>query len=249
MGDGLRAAFPAFALRVEPQERLAASRINRGRMTEPVIIGRATLYLGDCRDILPTLPKVDAVVTDPPYGINAARDRNSEQWGWRDYGSGEWDLQRPDAETLALVLASGKHAVIWGGNYFPDVLPPKPLAKWLVWDKCQEGFSLADVEFAWCSFDGAIRRIRYARARAMQDGKEHPTQKSLTVMKWCLDQLPKGCSTILDPFLGSGTTGCAAVSTGRDFIGIERHEPYFDIACKRIDQAQRQGDFFVDKVA
>jgi DNA modification methylase len=212
-------------------------------------IGRATLYLGDCRDILPTLPKVDAVVTDPPYGIKADRDRNSEQWGWRDYGESGWDNERPDAELMALVLAAGAHSVVWGGNYFPEMLPPRPLSKWLVWDKGQEGFSLADCEFAWCSFEGAIRRKSYPRALAMQDGKEHPTQKALAVMKWCLGQLPKGCATILDPFLGSGTTGVAAVQAGLLFTGIEKSERCFDIACKRIEDAQRQGDFFVDAAA
>jgi DNA modification methylase len=213
-------------------------------MTSPVTIGRATLYLGDARDLLPMLGKFDACVTDPPYGIKADRDRNSEQWGWRDYGGGGWDNARPDAELMGLVLASAKHSVVWGGNYFPDVLPPNPLAKWLVWDKGQEGFSLADCEFAWCSFEGAIRRKHYARALAMQDGKEHPTQKALAVMKWCIEQLPKG-SSILDPFMGSGTTGVAAVQMGRDFIGIEREPKYFDIACKRIEDAQRQGDMFI----
>lgn len=210
-------------------------------------IGAATLYLGDCRDVLPMLGKADAVVTDPPYGINAARDRNSEQWGWRDYGNGEWDLTRPDADVMALVLQAGKKAVVWGGNYFPDILPPLPKAKWLVWDKGQEGFSLADCEMAWCSFEGAIRRITYARAKAMQDGKEHPTQKSLTVMKWCIAQLPAPApETILDPFMGSGTTGVAAVQMGRNFIGIEREAKYFDIACRRIEDAQRQGDMFIE---
>lgn len=211
-------------------------------------IGDATLYLGDCRDILPTLGPVDAVVTDPPYGINAARDRNSEKWGWRDYGNGEWDLARPDAKTMGLVLSAGKHSVVWGGNYFPDMLPSVPTAKWLVWDKGQESFSLADAEFAWCSFPGAIRRITYSRSRALQDGKEHPTQKSVAVMKWCIDQLPKGCQSILDPFMGSGTTGVAVVQIGISFIGIEREPAYFDIACRRIEEAYRQPRLFQEQV-
>ncbi len=214
---------------------------------DKVVIGDCELYLGDCADILPMLQEVDAVVTDPPYGINAARDRNSQQWGWRDYGDGEWDLVRPNAEVMALVLQAGKRSIIWGGNYFPDILPAVPKAKWLVWDKGQEGFSLADCEFAWCSFEGAIRRITCARAKAMQDGKEHPTQKSLAVMKWCIDQLPNPAAhTILDPFMGSGTTGVAAVQMGRKFIGIEREPKYFEIACRRIEEAYLQGDMFIE---
>jgi hypothetical protein len=91
-------------------------------MSRVETIGRAVLHLGDCREILPLLPKADAVVTDPPYGIKADRDRNSEQWGWRDYGNGGWDNDRPDSDLIRLVLAAGKHSIVWGGNYFPDIL-------------------------------------------------------------------------------------------------------------------------------
>ena len=204
------------------------------------------LYLGDCRDILPALPKHDALLTDPPYGIKADRDRNSQQWGWIDYGSGGWDNVRPDAELISLILASAKHSIVWGGNYFSNILPANPLAKWLIWDKGQEGFSLADCEMAWCSFEGAIRRKTYARSLAMQDGKEHPTQKALAVMKWCIGFLPDA-KTILDPFMGSGTTGVAAVQMGRKFTGIEISEKYFDIACHRIDEALRQPDMLIEQ--
>lgn len=207
------------------------------------VIGDCTLYLGDCREILPLLPKVDAVVTDPPYGINAARDRNSEKWGWRDYHGNGWDAERPSVETLRKAVESGKHSVVWGGNYFTDALPLGQ--KWLVWDKCQTEFSLADCELAWCSFGGAIRRIAFARSRAMQDGKEHPTQKPIEVMRWCIEQLPSGCRSILDPFMGSGTTDVAAVKLGRGFTGIEREPKYFDIAIRRITEAYKQPDFFV----
>lgn len=147
-----------------------------------------TLYLGDCREILPTLGKVDAVVTDPPYGINAARDRNSQKNGWRDYDAPGWDMERPSPEVLGLVLAAARHVVMWGGNYFTESLPPS--SKWLSWDKGQTEFSLADFELAWCSFAGAARRITYSRSLALQDGKEHPTQKPIGVMKWCIDHVP-----------------------------------------------------------
>lgn len=213
-------------------------------MSEPVQIGLATLYCGDCREILPTLGKVDAVVTDPPYGINAARDRNSQQWGWRDYPQSGWDLSRPSPECLDIVRSAAPHQIIWGGNYFTDMLPFIHKGKWLFWDKGQEGFSLADGELAWCSFEGAMRRITYHRAKALQDGKEHPTQKSVQVMKWSIDQLPERAETICDPFLGSGTTGVAAVQMQRTFVGIEADRVFFDIACRRIEDAQRQGQLF-----
>jgi DNA modification methylase len=207
----------------------------------PVQIGNATLYLGDCMDILPTLPKVDAVITDPPYGINAARTRNSAKDGWVDYGCDGWDKERPGREVFDLMLSSSALQVIWGGNYFTDYLPPSQ--QWFFWDKCQSEFSLADFELAWSSQNKACRRINYPRALALKDGKQHPTQKPLAVMRWCIEQVGNP-DTILDPFMGSGTTGVAAIQLGRKFIGIEREPKYFDIACQRIQQAVAQGQLF-----
>jgi DNA modification methylase len=201
-----------------------------------------TLYLGDCREILPTLPRHDATVTDPPYGINAARDRKSQKHGWRDYAAPGWDTERPPADLIKLILGSAKHAIVWGGNYFTDSLPPS--SKWLSWDKGQTDFSLADFELAWCSFDGAARRIMLPRSVALQDGKEHPTQKPIEVMRWCIDKLPRGCGTILDPFMGSGTTGVAAVNMGLGFTGIEMVPAYFDVAKRRIEAALASPDMF-----
>lgn len=215
-------------------------------MTEPVIIGNATLYLGDCRDILPTLPKVDAVITDPPYGIeygklmkgkgdgNGGLDRNR----WKHYEDFDWDDQRPEQEVFDLLLAAAKSQIIWGGNYFTDLLPPT--MQWLVWDKGQRDFSLADCEFAWSSQRRAARIFTYTRPQALQDGREHPTQKPIALMEWCIKQAGDP-QTILDPFMGSGTTGVAAMNLQRHFIGIEREPKYFDIACRRIEDAQRQG--------
>lgn len=222
------------------------------------IIGNATLYLGDCREILPTLPKVDAVITDPPYGINADRKAseagasaekqkalgsagNKSGRGWRDYGSEGWDVDRPPRECFDLMgerVQSGGVFIVWGGNYFTDYLPPT--MQWLVWDKGQRDFSLADCEFAWSSQKRAARIFEYSRGAALQDGKEHPTQKPVALMEWCIAQAANKPKTILDPFMGSGTTGVACMNLGRSFIGIEREPKYFDIALRRIDDAQRQ---------
>jgi DNA modification methylase len=228
-GDSVWAAFPAFALQVEPQERLAASRINRGRMTEPVIIGRATLYLGDCRDILPTLGKVDAVVTDPPYGIgeDGGRFRDRKGGGHRVLPKMGWDTSPPDAETFNGMLGVGTHLIVWGGNYFADKLPVS--RGWLYWDKMMGG-DFSDGELAWTSIDMALRSIAHCNKTG---GKEHPTQKPVRVMDWCLGFLSEA-QTILDPFMGSGTTGVAALKRGMSFIGIEREPAYFEIACRRI---------------
>ena len=193
-----------------------------------------TIYHADCRDILPHLPKVDLVLTDPPYGINAARIRNSQKNGWRDFEVNGWDIERAPADVIALAIVAGSHSIVWGGNYFTDVLAPTD--KWLIWDKGQTDFSLADVEMAWCSWKGAARRILLPRSIALRDGKQHPTQKPLTVIKWCIRQAPDDCNLILDPFMGSGTTLVAAKQLGRRAIGIEIEEKYCAIAVKRLSQ-------------
>jgi DNA modification methylase len=219
-------------------------------------IGLATLYLGDCREILPTLGKVDAVVTDPPYGIK--QDRGFEGFGgFGGFGApisrrqyeGEWDAARPQAETLLLCVSAAPKSIIWGGQYFADLLPPQ--GKWLWWDKLQTMPTFGDGELAWTNLDGvAPKKFVYSNNGLLAKEKErvHPTQKPVQVMKWCLGFLPKA-EAILDPFMGSGSTGVACVQLRRRFIGIEIEERYFNIACRRIEEAQRQGDMFRDAVA
>ena len=207
-------------------------------------IGNATLYLGDCREILPTLPKVDAVITDPPYGIGEAAGKNKSRGKLavaKDFGNDSWDDQPISDELIQMVRDAGKWAVIFGGNYYA-----LPAAKcWLVWDKENGDSDFADCELAWTNLPKAVRRIRYMwngmlRANGEARG-DHPTQKPIGVMAWAINHVPDPCRTILDPFMGSGTTGVAAANLQREFIGIERETKYFDIACRRIDDAQRQG--------
>jgi DNA modification methylase len=191
-----------------------------------------TIYHGDCREILPSLPKVDLVLTDPPYGIGAGREKPHN--GWADYGVASWDLQRPDRDLFQLLLASAEFHIIWGGNYFTDYLPPT--MQWLIWDKGQRDFSLADFEMAWSSQQKASRIFEWSRAAALQDGKVHPTQKPKALIKWCLG-LYADAQTILDPFMGSGTTLRAAKDLGRKAIGIEIEEKYCEIAARRLSQS------------
>ena len=217
-------------------------------MSDAVTIGRATLYQGDCRDILPTLGKVDAVVTDPPYGIGASS-------GVGKYGVAKWggaaDLKWDDAVPVDLIhalAAMGVPAIMWGGNYFG--LPSHRCP--LVWDKGagMRNRTFAECEVAWSNLDlNAKVYCRDPLACGDYNGKEHPTQKPIPLMEWCIGLIPDSPQTILDPFMGSGTTGVAAVQMGRDFIGIEREPKYFDIACKRIEDAQRQGDLFLEGAA
>lgn len=206
-------------------------------------IGEATLYLGDTRTVLPALGEFDACVTDPPYGIDYGKAGGfSTASGWKDWrGKAEWDESRPSRWLFDLIREKSRDQIIWGGNYFTDYLPP--VMRWLVWDKGQRDFTLADCEFAWTSQQKAARILTYARGKAAQDGKEHPTQKPIELMVWCLGFLPQAKS-ILDPFMGSGTTGVAVAQLGRAFVGIERDPAYFDIACRRIEAAYRQPRLF-----
>lgn len=207
-------------------------------MPEKVVIDGHELWHGDAREVLPLLAPVDLVLTDPPYGIGADRTRNTPKDGWVDYGHEGWDKERPSPWLFGLMREKAKECVVWGGNYFTDLLPPS--MRWLVWDKGQRNFSLADCEFAWSSQQLAARVLTLPRGEALQDGKEHPTQKPVRLMAWCLDMHPKA-KTVCDPFMGTGTTGVACVQGGRRFIGIERERHYFEIACRRIEQAAAQG--------
>jgi DNA modification methylase len=202
-------------------------------------IGNATLYLGDCREILPHLPKVDACITDPPYGINkdGQKETTGGHGGRKEYEFLGWDATRPEPEVFRLILAAADKHVIWGGNYFADLLPAT--GKWFVWDKGQR-INQSDGELAWTHESGALRICTMNRVQLMADGAEHPTQKPVRLMEWCIGQI-KANGTVLDPFMGSGTTGVACANLGRSFIGIERERKYFDIACRRIEDAQRQG--------
>ena len=201
------------------------------------VIGDATLYLGDCLEILPTLPKVDAVITDPPYGIGEAAGKNASRTKLaiaKDYGDARWDDSPISADAIQAVISAGKWAAVFGGNYY--AMPPSSC--WLVWDKENGDNDFADCELAWTNYPKAVRRIRYMwngmlRANGELRG-DHPTQKPIGVMKWAISHAP--CSaTVLDPFMGSGTTGVACMNLGRRFIGIEIEPKYFDIACERIE--------------
>ena len=219
-------------------------------MTEPVRIGDATLWLGDCLEVLPTLGKVDAVVTDPPYGISENHKKVASRGKLAvpiDYGSFEWDKQPASPEQIAAIRACSQSQIIFGGNYFE--LPPAQC--WLIWDKQNGTNDFADCEMAWTNLQKAVRRVYWrwnGMIRKGDDVREHPTQKPVGVMEWCLTHIPDA-HTILDPFMGSGTTGVACAKMGRKFIGIEIEPKYFDIACKRIEDAYRQGDMFVEPPA
>jgi DNA modification methylase len=214
------------------------------------VIGNATLYLGDCSDFV-EMPKVSALVTDPPYGIGA--DKAMHKAGGsrhgvalaakRHYANTDWDRAPVDLDLLKRLITNAENSIVFGGNYY--ALPPSRC--WLIWDKEVNG-EFADAEMAWTNLDKPVRLLRHMWNGMLRKGQEervgHPTQKPLGVMKWCLSHLPAQKGEIFDPFMGSGTTGVAAVQMQRRFIGIERDPDYFDIACRRIEDAQRQGSLF-----
>ena len=214
-----------------------------------IIIGDATLYLGDCMDILPTLGKVDAVITDPPYGIGLAGGFSgaggfSAPIARREYITEDWDSCAPPKFVFDALLSAGEKVIIWGGNYFTDKLPVN--GAWLVWDKQNTMPTFSDCELAWSNIQRKnVKRIVFMQNGCMTKEKErfHPTQKPMQVMRFCIEQAGD-VKTILDPFMGSGTTGVAAIQMGRKFIGIEREPKYFEIACKRIEAAYAQGQLF-----
>lgn len=228
------------------------------------IIGDCRLILGDCQDVLPLLEKVDAVVTDPPYGIKEAAGKNASRSKpmrghevrmpgktitATDYGDKRWDDAPVSPELMETVIASGKSSIIFGGNYY--ALPATSC--WLVWDKVNGDSDFADCELAWTNMPKAVRRIKFMwNGMFRQNGEprgDHPTQKPVEVMRWCIGHLPSNAVSILDPFMGSGTTGVAAVMMGRKFIGIEREPEFFEIACRRVREAYRQPDMLVGLAA
>lgn len=211
-------------------------------------------WLGDMLEILPTLGEFDACVTDPPYGIGV--DRAMESNSGTQYGraaapkgmyvASGWDDAAPTSAAFDAMRSCSRYQVFFGGNYFD--LPPSRC--WLIWDKKNGGNAFADCEMAWTNLDKPVRRIEWMWNGMLRKGGEgrngHPTQKPLGVMEWVLDQLPEDAATILDPYMGSGTTGVAAIKRRKAFYGIEREPAYFDIACRRISAALKQPDLFIE---
>jgi len=210
-------------------------------------IGDATLYLGDCRDILPTLGKVDAVVTDPPYGIDYST-KALKNLGAKQFSKIHGDESAPD---LSFLFALSKPTLLFGANNFPNVLPHR--GRWFCWDKrtidgACDAMLGSPFELAWANkTHGQYKICRVLHGGVVNaDGgaRFHPTQKPIQVMVEAIRFLANDAQTILDPFMGSGTTGVACVKLGRKFIGIEIDETYFDIACRRIEEAYRQPRLF-----
>lgn len=203
----------------------------------PVIIGDATLYHGDSIDVLPLI-SADAVVSDPPYGLGDRMTGGTKRFSTREGGMktlGAWDAQPVD-QLLEMLESVAPIKMLWGGNYYPV-----PASRgWLVWVKTNGVATMASVELCWTNIDMNSKHFMHPVNGWQRD---HPTQKPIDLMRWCLSFLPHA-ATICDPFMGSGTTGVAAIMAGKKFIGIEREQKYFDAACERIERAIAQGQLF-----
>ena len=213
------------------------------------VIGSQTLILGDCLEVMPTLGRFDACVTDPPYGIGESQKKNLSRHKLPEctvYAGGDFDCAPATPEQIGMIRSISKTQIIFGGNYFD--LPPSKC--WLVWDKQNGASDFADCELAWTNMDRAVRRIYWQWSGMIRKGEArgvkrvHLTQKPVEVMQWCLGFLPDA-NTILDPFMGSGTTLVACQRMGRAGTGIELDPDYFDIACRRVDEAARQPDLLI----
>ena len=204
-------------------------------MSRVEVIGNATLYLGDCLEILPTLGKVDAVVTDPPFGvgnfIQVTGNKRSEKVTWND--------TPPPSSVFSLMRDMSTHRIIWGANFFNCF---EPRGGCIVWDKAQLMPNFSKAEIASCTHNKKTEIVRIPWTNftaAHKKESTHPCERPVQLYEWCLDYLPYS-DLALDPFMGSGTTGVACMNLGRKFIGIEIEPKYFDIACERIENAQRQ---------
>jgi site-specific DNA-methyltransferase (adenine-specific) len=212
-------------------------------------IGEHRLLCGDSTDtnnldLLLQNKKPELLLTDPPYGIDyggmlkgkgdgkGGADKN----GWKSYDAPDWDKSRPEQSVFNYLLQITNNQIIWGGNYFADILPPS--MGWLIWDKGQRGFSLADGEMAWTSFNNALRIKEYARAKANKEERNHPTQKPIEILSWCFEYADRHSKEeiklVLDTYLGSGSTMVASHQLKRKCYGMELDPKYCQVIIDRM---------------
>lgn len=219
---------------------------------EKEVIGDCTLHCGDSLDLLDSFFGIDALITDPPYGIDLARMCGTYRDRWVQ-SAGEYLVAGDDRPFDPRPFLRFPKMIIWGGNHFASKLPDTRC--WLVWDK-REGTTpdnQADCELAWTNLPGPARMHRQLWRGVCRRGEEnishgqkrvHPTQKPVALMDWCLN-LAGSPQVVLDPFMGSGTTGVVCARRGLQFIGVEIERRHFDTACRRIEEAYQQGDLLV----
>ena len=243
-----------FDMEIEPEAEednyVIPDEINTNIVKGDIIeIGEHRLMCGDSTDSdqvakLMNEEKADLLLTDPPYGIDYGNQlikgekfkEKTNKHGWRNFGNPKWDESKPQSGVLQYLCEITTNQIIWGGNYFTEDLPPT--MGWLIWDKGQRGFSLADGEMAWTSFNNALRIKEYARAKANREDKKHPTQKPIEIMDWCFEYADRHSKNkpinILDCYLGSGSTMVAAHQLKRKCYGMELDEKYCQVIIDRM---------------
>ena len=206
--------------------------------------GKITLYNADCMEIMKGFAdkQFDLAIVDPPYGIGAENHAGKKENGWTQWEKKGWDSKTPDKTYFNELFRVSKNQIIWGGNYMTDSLYPS--MGWVIWDKGQRDFSLADGEMAWTSFNKAMRIWDYSRAKNLSEKRIHPTQKPVQLYKWILNKYAKEGDKILDSHFGSGSSVIAAHDGGFEFTGIELDEEYYNAAKERIMLHQRQLNLF-----
>lgn len=222
---------------------------NDGRFDAFVIPPPNSFLNIDCMELMKKCPDgyFDLAIVDPPYGIGAAKEKPHN--GWKDWGTKEWDNDSPPEEYFNELFRVSKNQIIWGANHFISKMP-NDSSCWLIWDKGQRNFSLADAELAWTSFDKAVRIYEYARGKALAEGKIHPTQKPVSLYRWILKRYAKAGDLILDTHVGSGSSLIACIEGGFHYYGTEIDKDYYEAAKKRIATAFRQFDLnFNDEAA
>jgi len=216
------------------------------------------VYLEDCVKALKRFndKHFDLAIVDPPYGIGADKAQNNAALsrikadgkskagrGWKLYHETDWDNETPTAEYWDELFRVSKNQIVWGGNYFTEYLPPS--MGWILWDKGQRDFSLADGELAWTSFNKALRIFEMSRGKALaknneQGGRFHPTQKPEMLYDWILKNYAKEGDLILDTHLGSGSSRIAAYKAGFNFVGFEIDQEYYEKQEKRFNDFKSQ---------
>jgi site-specific DNA-methyltransferase (adenine-specific) len=208
------------------------------------IIGDALLLQGDCREILPVLPSVDAVISDPPYGmkwdgkVSRGKNGTGKKGETRHYGRTIVDDDKPFDPSPWIGF---KHVVLWGWNHYASRLDVGTTLVWLKRYDSGFGSFLSDGEVAWMKGGHGVYAYRDVSLQGDSDNRAHPTQKPVGLMAWSMDRAKvPNKALVLDPYMGSGSTGVACIDTGRQFIGIEIEKNYFEASCTRIRQAQAQ---------